>query len=682
MNEKIGLRLKLNKLLYKYVMNLIIKIETINPVKQDNPNSLEVEKNDILDKLTKILISLNKDIEDGLYPNVFVKNNQVYIFKSSDKLLNELFNKTTFNILQKYILSTSPVIEVKDMNIENISCSEFIYLTTLKENVKNLKPNIFVDYFNITFKNIITNFLNNDITLNPILESKRRVSIKLQNKNISTFNISKNIDYLDLSNNSELTSLIDSSQNTSLKTLNIENTALKYIALNSYKGLEVIEGFKYYDNSPMFVNDFIKIPSLRKLCMIKQMIEGKEVFKTSNISDNLEWLEINTENEIYDDVGSLKHLKIKALTCPKINCPNLESLEVYSVGLDLENVVNYQALKSLKIQYGNNKIDLILNCTNIEHLDLELNLPTDFIFKGLSKLKELVLNITDSNYTFSKDIFSDLTSLTNLHISLGSIKDNIFSKLKNLKELQLIDIDKLPEDIFSELTSLTSLKWKNSKMKSINENLLLKQHLLQNLEISNNRNLTTLPANLFINLYSLKTLDISNNNFYLLDDGLFDSLVNLTSLNLLNYKNLKNANLFRNLFSLRTLTITYVNEFVLENLKNLTKLCFNSNNTTIKYSIFSDLYSLEDLELVGKFIIYKKLFSYIKQLRNLTIDSPLYEDSLVFDDLYNLEYISHKSQHNENRLKAHLLNHNKNLLVYDYNGRDYISRLSHVYCNK
>lgn len=444
-------------------------------------------------------------------------------------------------------------------------------------------------------KALFDNFCNRE--LNGLTNLKY---LTFKNKDMKEFTVLDSLIYLDLSSNNNLTEL-KSDVNNTLKTINLKDTSVPYEMLSKFKALENIEGFgsvlEEFEVLP------ITILSLKKLCCNTTFKISLEVW-TSQISDNLEWLEIRTDSIIKDDIKKLKHLSIFCHKTSKILCPNLESLEMHADEFDLSKIEEYSSLKKLKLD-GNGistqvlKSDDISKFTNLECLEIsDIKLESDFSFSTLINLKELYIN---TSLTYKANTFNGLSNLDKLHIKYGKLPEDSFKDLTNLRELKLSDCF----DVRCEFVNLHLLKYLsigNSEIKN-NPDIFKNLFRLERLEFYNN--ITNINQKMFSDLLFLKSLEISK---YHKVDELFVNLHNLFEITVWD-RPLKNFNNFKNLISLRKVNLTITTEFDSVNQSKEFKLKYLKDVTDVKLalgyvssSILSPLHHLKNLDLLCNYI--------------------------------------------------------------------------------
>ena len=673
----------------KNVMHACVKdIVTITElIRRDNDNEpIEfIKKKDILLLfLVKIHTLLQRDIKEDKHPNLFYKDFQLFVFKSSDKKHHEMFDKTVFEILKKNIRSKTPIVIIEEMIIEELPLLSYKYL----------KDRNVLDYFNITV-NIIS-FI--DYQIEPFLKSNFNSSsedqenyLDMVNKLYMTdykikFPKSSNLKYLSFEYDVKIDffdfnyvydNLIDLTINTSfvkkiptknnemnytLKHLKLFHTDIPYKSLDCFKALETLT-YNYLVD--VYELELIKIPSLKKLCLQRDMNEkyqlDKQTLKTSSLSDTLEWLEIHTNYNLEDDVGKLKHLVIK--TNKNINCPNLEYLELKT---NFRFDISYNLLKELKIKFMSTyTFNDSLNFPNLVSLELDnIMLSDNFSFSNLSKLENLKLNFKKCK-TYNNNIFKNLASLRKLNLRTIELESNIFENVPNLIELTLNDLFTKLDNIEFNLPKLKYLRIEsNLKYEITSKDLFSKLTLLETLVISGNFNTS---VNIFSKLYSLKRLDLK----YLIPSNLYNKFfVNLPNLRTINifrshFNSPNFSNIFSKLYSLRNLSIDpfYSNDI----LKGLTNLTYLKIKTTDEEFInLPDLPNLEFLDLtipdrIHDVTIFKKLGN-IKYLI-LNIGSGKEEAFIYFTKLNHLTL--HTYAYDPKILRI-ILHNNKNLLTYEY----------------
>ena len=702
MYSKSELRFQLDEVLSNFRNDLDYITESINI--HTDIDFFNMERAKLIEQSNQISKEKNQDIENGLYPNVIYKDFRLYVFKSSRE--GFVINNTCFNIIRDSLNSLNKINIIDYLNIDDISYAKYLYL----------KNHNVLKYYKID-KEIKTNFLNNiddnkvnSVTLDSdiLFDNHYKSLFNYQNlkylhithTNIKRFIYDHWLYYLDLSNNKYLKEIIVNNRKNTLKAVNVEYTLVPYDNLLELRSLESIKGFNNLsteDGDKFYYEDFEKIKKLKSLSMSQEL---SNFIKTSNISNVLEFLEVCSNYDIYDDVGKLKHLKIESETCPHIKCYNLEYLEIIAKFISYYNIKNCKLLKTLKIEHhidydedicpGDYQrvedLEVILNFNQLTSLELiDVIIPSNISFGRLNNLKEFKLELYYDE-TLNKNTFAGLSSLDNLSITNVKLENGVFNELTNLTKLSLSQIDNLYEDLFYNLPLLTSLSISGSyNLTKLSDLIFSKQYRLQYLKISDNIRLTTLAPKIFSNLYSLVTLDLSNNCLNQLDDNIFSNLFSIIEINLFKYSHLKDSSLFRNLTTLRHLYIdiklVMFNQVITSDFSKLSKLdiCikeYQNKNVNIKENIFSNLSNLNHFKIIGE-ISLSDNFVHLSNLQYLHLNC-VYFNHDTLNDYKSLEdvYIDISE-----KKAISLINNNKNLIAFDSDNNFTIPK-SHEYCNK
>lgn len=162
--------------------------------------------------------------------------------------------------------------------------------------------------------------------------------------------------------------------------------------------------------------------------------------------------------------------------------PNLKSLVLYSF-LVTKSSQNSQIMKAL-----------LSSLTELENLDLKSNelpyLPEKLLFSTGRKLKRLYLML-NSIQTLHPHCFGNLDQVEILDLSNNRIRS-------------------IPDTLFSDMINLKHLRIKNNHFITLPSNLFSLNYQLTALDLSSNRNLTSLPVNLLQGLDKLRELTISD----------------------------------------------------------------------------------------------------------------------------------------------------------------------------
>ena len=404
MNNKSQLRLKLDEMLSNFRNDLDYITESINI--HTDIDFFNMERAKLIEQSNQISKEKNQDIENGLYPNVIYKDFRLYVFKST--LVNDLINTTSFNILRYYIDCNKPIILLNELHIKIIKHPFYLYL---------LDHDIF-EHLNITFNYVNTEYdrLTIEYSSNNNCNCYKEYLEIFKCKNPFLVCWEKNLfeieEYKYYKKSERFGKVFI---NKLISEYNSEQIVNKITIESLYRWSKELL-------TKVYINDLEYISSLKKLSIYR--IKIKEDIKISTLSNNLEWLTLHTEDLnfktlLYDDVGKLKYLNIKALICPKINCPNLESLEINANDIILEKDLTISLLKITTL--NDVCLKTILSYSNLTILELnKVFLSPEFSFTVLYKLKEIKIN-TCSNYIFHKNIFSGLTLLRKVYLSQGTL---------------------------------------------------------------------------------------------------------------------------------------------------------------------------------------------------------------------------------------------------------------------
>lgn len=706
-NIKMDNVLDIDFLIRDFMASLDLKREKI--IQITNKNLFVTEE--LIRTSESLIIDKCKEPSIGKYPNLFYEDNYLIVCKSSDHEHKNSFTKDTFVLIKEYInFSDNLIIFLDRLSIDSISLSKYLYF---EQNGK---------FFNFETAYIESNhieaagkvnklFLEGPISNLEDYDLNHLKGLHLENNELEYFKYNyKNLINLKISNTPRIKKIILDKYNNVLKTIDLNNTSIKYKDLKVFKGLERIKG--YCNQKKFNIKEFVKLPNLIELCMERQEIIGDEIINLECISNVLEIFKAKTDMEIYDGRGSLKSLVLYSFNCPSILCKNIRYLEIHAVYIFLTEFLKCTSLETLKLFFKedicfdiNGHVKRYTNIFDISIIEnyktlisLELNNPNfkqGYTFKELINLKEFKIKTKDS-YTFNIFTFYGMTSLKILHLSNGIMVKDTLKGLVNLTEVVLDNIQIIPNDLFYELVNLQILKITNSGIKSFDKDLFIKQTNLHKLKISGLRKLKTLP--LFTNLFSLVSLDLSNNNLDPLDNNIFSNLTSITEINLLDYKHLKDVSLFQNLDTLRSLNISIeaklFNDFVFKGLRKLTKLSidlYDSNDILfITNDLFHQLENLVNLSIDGDATITGNIIKDIgklKNLKHLSLLKTLVKDANEFNDIDTLLtfYITEIKLEKDNieQVKINILKNNKNLISYQYfNFDDFISFDEHPYCNK
>lgn len=708
MNDIIKLKLKnkITKKLEKFIYNVRMKNRLVN--NKLEPMLLLEEYNKLCNNIENETIDiLNKkfvDINNNLYPNLFYKDFQLYVFDSSEILIN----KTSFNILRKYIKSKDIIITIPKIDIEEINYSEYLFLSDhqiitnfnlnidriVKHNMdtidedKNFNKLILDDvklkrYVNKIKNRSLEEFATSDNLGKDNLSIVEFIRNKLYNVKylvysdvfIKEMSIPENLISLDLASCNELEK-INIEENNTIKSINLKQTKIKYEMLSNFKALENIEGFG--DGSSIDIIT-MKIPSLKKLCLDNIDINMGLPVKTSIISDNLEWLYVKTDNDIIDDIGKLKHLTIHCYKSPKIVCPNLESLEIFSNDFNLSMIEHCTSLKKLILTGNpvhNNTIEMedLSKFINLEYLEIKkLNILSSSSFSVFTNLKELYLYAKSK---YNKKSFEGMTNLTKLHLKFGNLEEDSLKDLINLKELNLNNCF-ATRCSFSSLELLEDLSIEDCFFKYDISNMFNNLFRLENLVFRDNNILAKQKS--FSNLVFLKSLNISCSHLQLFDN--LYNLINLTSDKCAVYlfqTSIGDDDFFQNLYSLRKIVMGITEEFDISHLKNITDAHFN---WYIKST--SGFYKLHHLKKLHIWCSEIEKDSF-KKLTDLTLrtDDIKDDDFEGIDSLEHLDIVTTKrGRPLDDKLIKNIITNNKNLLTFKYNYK-YVEVNNHRYCNK
>ncbi|XP_049727415.1 toll-like receptor 13 [Elephas maximus indicus] len=346
---------------------------------------------------------------------------------------------------------------------------------------------------------------------------------------------------LDLGKNNDLVYLNDSEFDAmpSLQRMNLNKCQLSFVSNRTWSARQNLEALDLSYNKFKSFPDFAFSPLW---CLQSLFLSRNPITELDNMA--------------FYGLYSLKELNLGGcwiVTIDKYSLapfPNLESLHLRNNNIRYLKHKTFQFLKKLKV--------LILSCNHLEAIEKSA-------FSGLTNLYKLDLayNILSGFYA---DIFLGLENLEILDLSFNKItyetirtlKIPPFINLKSLKQLnlegQMHGIQVVPTSFFQGLNSLQELLLGKNPMVFLDQLQFDSLTNLTKLDISGtraeDRNLY-LDTSLSHKLKKLKVLHLENNNIESLTPGMFSGLEGLQ------------------VFSLRFNNLKVINQSHLENLKSL-----------------------------------------------------------------------------------------------------------------
>lgn len=603
----------------RLISEIDLLTETIN-FATDGNNGFKDKRDVIIKKLLEIqkekMDDINKDKDINI--SIFLYDFQLYLFVFKNKKHNRLFDAACFNIIRKFIHSKDIIIYIDEIEIDNINDKQYKHLKeheifeTL--NIKSFTLEIKSGYEKVPkdinrlslVNNHISRFISNYFT--------NLTHLNLFHNTLETFECDCNLIYLDVGCNYNLRSL--KVKNT-LEYIDISNTLIK--DLSPYPLLKTIvwDGNVYQNKSLVdWMNGSQKRKYLKSLTLKGKKINGFGEIDTDNISDELEYLSIDTDLTITSK--SLKSLDITCSECPNIDCRNITSLSINEYGNSYKDFLTCirqcSLLTNLKLsfhkidkkQFNINRLSYFENLTSLTIANVVLSEVVTL--DGFNKLTELDLeNVKTRNDNLP--IFSKLSSLKKLSISGGNVKDKSFLNLNGLEELILKNPDNivLNENTFSNLSSLEILKIYIHNFDSISENLFIKLSNLKQLHFESSSKVS-IPINIFANLFSLSSLMIVTNYSCIPYNICFKGLYNLINLTIYGffeppYPQYINKDLFSDLSNLRSLVIystLAIDEDAFINLKNLRDLTLLDSSNSVTNSTLKHFKTLENVTLYNR----------------------------------------------------------------------------------
>ncbi|XP_044732072.1 leucine-rich repeat-containing protein 4C-like, partial [Chrysoperla carnea] len=194
--------------------------------------------------------------------------------------------------------------------------------------------------------------------------------------------------------------------------------------------------------------------------------------------------------------------------------------------------------------------------------------------------------------TISDFAFENLLNLKLLNLSNNNLQTYHEQTFKGLENLKILDLNntglkQFTPKAFFQQTFVDEFYVSNNNIRIINSNSFL--------DITNNPSLTSIEIGAFQSLSSLETLKLPSKVYHNIEKGFFDGLSSITNLSLTNcsikYLNTEAFYVMNN-----NLTSIHVNAF--ESLSELTELNLSNNNLQVlNYTHLEPLNSLQHLDL-------------------------------------------------------------------------------------
>lgn len=280
----------------------------------------------------------------------------------------------------------------------------------------------------------------------------------------------------------------------------------------------------------------------------------------------------------FDDLANLRILVIEKLLFPvELSC--LVNLKYLSIN-EMKNI-------DYLINISEN-----INILELSYLDISINRADEFFARFL--LPNLVhLNIKSNQLPYLKEEwFSAMKGIKELKVDKNHLESLDFCQFACLNQLEKLDlsfnrIDELKESDFANLKRLKYLYLNYNHISDLKSNVFQDLTHLEYLSLNylnygkKNENSIRIVKNTLNGLTSLKELCISGNNLEIIDLEVFDSIANLSILEI-GYNKLKmDENIFANLKHLKKIRLS---KYDLENInKNLLESLINSNIKICRY---------------------------------------------------------------------------------------------------
>lgn len=587
-------------ILKNYVINIIAEIKSIVDYETEKL-IMELTDNLLIDSCNKkrrIIINKLEEYEkekiNEINNNFFIpfqlfyQDFQLFILSSED---HKICNETSFNIIKKHIHSKELIVYVKNIDIDELSLSEYLHLKDNLQyvNIKSIRP-MFIKNLNLIPNNIKgLSLYSHELENVPEIHDLNYLDISYNN--LTTITVTKNLIYLDVRNNKNLKELKKvSDEEYLLQYVDITNTKLSIEHLLPFKHLNTIKCNCNISDSSIFQN----FKSLHTL----------HVNKLDNVPDSL--LELNVQY---------------------LPSTNVELKTLYSCSNNIEiGKINGSKIEHLKLE--NNLFSEVHNIDQIKEFKNLISLSLIYIpfsFYAFENLKELT--IKNYNMIITKDSFIGLPSLKKLYILNPTINDNAFDSLTNLEDLTLLHIKneylqsmpylpllekiylsfdsiiKIQDDFFSRLVNIKDIGLENLEKDACSHNLFNNLHFLRSLKL---------------------IIDLTENE-YVFDFKGLDKLTSLT-LRLDNHLAMINIRLSSDLSKLKSFELICIGGIVpndifskFPNLRDLK--CWGIKNINkVDFSMFA---LLETLDIRGLYPFVYYLNPILKNNKNLLSFKPI-----------------------------------------------------------
>ncbi|XP_078606582.1 uncharacterized protein LOC144879214 [Branchiostoma floridae x Branchiostoma japonicum] len=361
----------------------------------------------------------------------------------------------------------SSILRLGDNRIQNLSDTDFSYLTSLEElylhnnDIRVLPSGVFSHLTSLT----LLDLSNNDIRVLPT----------------GVFSNLTSLERLDLYHN-DIRALPTQvfSNLTSLEELNLYNNNIRVLPTGVFSNLGSLKRlYLSFNNIRVLPGGvFSHFTHLRGLFL-----------SDNNIAD--------LPDGVFSNLTSLTHLDLRS--------NNISSLPT---GV-------FSQLTRLTI--------LWLNENHIAHLP-------NGVFSNLISLERLYLYKNNIS-SLPIGVFAHLTRLITLYLfdnHIAELPDGVFSQLTSLELLRLKNnnISSLPAGVFSNLTCVVELDLDNNNISTLPTGLFSNLNRLTGLSLSGNH-IAEIPDGVFSNLTSLEWLHLGNNNISSLPTGVFSHLNSL-----------------------------------------------------------------------------------------------------------------------------------------------------------
>lgn len=468
--------------------------------------------------LTSLNVSSCDEIDDS----------SLAIISKNLLFLQELILKDCTNISYDGIIELS---KLSSLSTLDISCVNFINFTCLF-GIANLKTLIVDFYYHSEYSNEEDDEENNKLEYLFQLKLTKLVftHCSVTKGKGDSFGLMASLTSLDLSdlvNYNDISSYLYNglSNLTNLTELSLEGN--------------------YIDNEEMFAHLPITLTKLNLKDITLSQVEAKSLSRLTNLNTFSIGLHNDISIKYLSTLTNLTNLKLDPANDKTSGIPNrsnLLSLEIHnSHSVDLYNIINLTYLIVDAEEPYN--INVLSNCTNLLHLELQIPVIPIKIISTLTFLRELKISshrTEKRNYKLDLILLNKLTNLELLDVSMC----NVFTEkdIKSISKLNLLKIITLP---------------KSSPIGDLQLKYIGKLYNLEELSFCCSDKVSSIGISYLSNLKSLYSLLIYPFEREMPKIEFFDTICTITSLRTLylsdlsisntTYKNLPNLTRLRSL---------------------------------------------------------------------------------------------------------------------------------------